>query len=214
MSNNNSLSHASLQFLPEHIFLSKPLSLILLCLHLGTLAYLARQWLQGVFSQVQRRIFLVVDPRLVWIPPDYIVYAMCVSNFVGIVFARTLHYQFYSWYVSTVPLILWTNRYYSVPMRLVFMSLIEYAFLVYPATPKSSALLQLAHAGILWSILRQTPQSMDMPVIRLDNHRYEQLQRDRPTLRVRRRPNNNNQSGQQQQQQQQEGSPDASNKED
>jgi hypothetical protein len=41
--------------------------------------------------------------------PAYIAYVLLSSNFVGIVFARTLHYQFYSWYFHALPLLLWAG---------------------------------------------------------------------------------------------------------
>lgn len=39
-----------------------------------------------------------------------VVYIMFTSNFVGVVFARSLHYQFYVWYFHTLPLLVhWTK---------------------------------------------------------------------------------------------------------
>jgi alpha-1,3-mannosyltransferase len=142
------------QFLPEETFLSKPLALLLLALHLSGLVYCAIVWLQATKLQTGRRIFLSKDQRL---SSHYIIYTMLISNFIGICFARTLHYQFYVWYFHALPFLLWTknnSNAYPLPLRLALMAAIEYAFLTFPATPTSSAVLQVAHAAIL---LRTSP---------------------------------------------------------
>ena len=38
------------------------------------------------------------------------------SNLVGMVFARSLHYQFYVWYFYSLPFLLWTTP-LPVPLR-------------------------------------------------------------------------------------------------
>jgi alpha-1,3-mannosyltransferase len=159
------------QFLPEETFLSKPLALLLLGLHLVGLVYCAVVWLQASKIQTGRRIFLNKEQRL---SSHYIIYTMLISNFIGICFARTLHYQFYVWYFHALPFLLWTNdnnhnNAYPVPLRLALMAAIEYAFLTFPATPTSSAVLQVAHAAIL---LRTSP-----PPILEDNQEREAKER-------------------------------------
>ena len=77
---------------------------------------------------------------------------MFVANFVGIAFARTLHYQFYAWYISSVPFLLWASGTFPIPVRAVLLGGLEYAFLTFPATPTSSMVLQLAHLAILLQI--------------------------------------------------------------
>ena len=77
---------------------------------------------------------------------------MFVANFVGIAFARTLHYQFYAWYISSVPFLLWGSAIYPLPLRALLLAALEYAFLTFPATPTSSLALQVAHLTILVQI--------------------------------------------------------------
>ena len=42
-------------------------------------------------------------------PTADIVSIMFTSNFVGVAFARSLHYQFYSWYYHTLPFLIWST---------------------------------------------------------------------------------------------------------
>ena len=39
-----------------------------------------------------------------------IVYTLFASNFIGLCFARSLHYQFYVWYFHQLAFLLWTSR--------------------------------------------------------------------------------------------------------
>ena len=64
------------------------------------------------------------------------------SNFIGIVFARTLHYQFYSWYFYSLPYLLWQTD-FPVLMRVLILLVIEICFNVYPANTVSSISLQV-----------------------------------------------------------------------
>jgi alpha-1,3-mannosyltransferase len=88
--------------------------------------------------------------------PHYITYTLFVSNFVGICFSRTLHYQFYSWYFHALPYLLWTTLRESnarFAVRVLLLVGIEGAFLTFPATPTSSRVLQVCHLVILAAIL-------------------------------------------------------------
>lgn len=76
-----------------------------------------------------------------------------VTNLIGIACARSLHYQFYSWYFhSLIYLIFCTG--YSKPFAFLLLGLIEYCWNVYPSTDFSSALLHVCHICLLFGVYR------------------------------------------------------------
>ena len=82
--------------------------------------------------------------------PRFIAVTIFTSNFIGVVFARTLHYQFYCWYFHTLPYLLWhCHAQLPLLLRLAILASVEVSFNVYPATRWSSALLQVAHLVLL-----------------------------------------------------------------
>ena len=46
---------------------------------------------------------------------------LATSNLIGILCARSLHYQFYSWYAHQLPLLAWTSS-FSIPVTYVAYS--------------------------------------------------------------------------------------------
>jgi alpha-1,3-mannosyltransferase len=82
----------NLKFLPEDVFLSKSWAVLLLVLHLSGLAVCAVAWIQATTRQNGQLWRLKESQSL---SSHYVVYTLLVSNFIGICFARTLHYQFY-----------------------------------------------------------------------------------------------------------------------
>ncbi len=168
-----------IQFLPEDIFVSKPLSLVLLLLHVSTLIYLfCFSWLPtpkaSTSSPIPATTTSMPNQKQV-LSPTFICYTMLVSNWIGIVFARTLHYQFYVWYFHALPLFLWMNILTASKDRsmtgsvvaafpcVLLWLMVEYAFNVFPATPMSSLLLQVAHVMILVGYIR-LPHVLNIPM--------------------------------------------------
>lgn len=160
------------KFLPEEIFTSKSWALVLLACHLGVLVILATKWWRsssshlGDFNARTLNRLAKYDKNDRLLSPEYVIYTMFVSNFVGIVFARTLHYQFYCWYFYSLPMLLWmtsfgsTTSYHksnNVAILLLANVLatagVEYAFNVFPANELSSAALQISHAYLLFRVV-------------------------------------------------------------
>lgn len=79
---------------------------------------------------------------------------MFIVNFIGIVCARSLHYQFYSWYFHSLPYLLWTNN-FSVIVRFLLLALIEMCWNTYPSTSFTSVLLHVCHITVLYGVYKK-----------------------------------------------------------
>lgn len=88
---------------------------------------------------------------------EHIVTTMFVGNFIGIVCARSLHYQFYSWYFYSLPYLLWRTRYPTLLRLILFMG-VELCWNIYPSNTLSSALLLCLHLIILWGLWSAPPE--------------------------------------------------------
>jgi len=144
------------KFLSEDVFVSKPLSVILLILHLLSLIGFAWKWLKE--SRTQTGYYIQI-PGKRYLSPQYVVSTMFISNYIGICFSRTLHYQFYSWYHASIPFLLWCTDMW-IPFRIIIIIVIEVAFNVFPATAPSSFLLQTSHVILLIYLMRMKVPSL------------------------------------------------------
>jgi alpha-1,3-mannosyltransferase len=155
------------KFLSEEFFVSKQWAMVLLLCHLGTLFFLGEKWWNA--SNFQRGRTKTRE-WMCWkkggddnlrLSPEYTIYTMFVSNYIGVVFSRTLHYQFYCWYFYSLPLLHWMatkspTTMFNFTLSVVAILGIEYAFNTYPATGASSMILQLSHVFLLVKIFWTT----------------------------------------------------------
>ena len=146
------------KFLPAEVFHSRAFPMGLLALHLTCLGLCAaRKWGGGALRNPPRPPPAGARAAL---HPEHVLVALVSCNAIGVIFWRSLHFQFYCWYLHSVPLLLWRCEALPLAAKLGCFALLEYAWSYGldraegTSTPASSAALQLAHAILLYAIWR------------------------------------------------------------
>lgn len=158
------------RFIPETTFLSKPFALSLLIVHASLLLLFATtRW------NAPSRRPLKTLLKLIWAPeprdqvqvsrrvnPKFIMTSMLTAMVVGLLCARSLHYQFYAYLAWATPFLLWRARFHPV-LIYVLWGLQEWAWNVYPSTPLSSGvvvtMLAVQVAGVWWGTRDEVEES-------------------------------------------------------
>ncbi|DBB15846.1 TPA: hypothetical protein ACH3X3_004039 [Trebouxia sp. C0006] len=150
-------------FLPEDIFCSKALAGCLLGAHLSLLLLFAHyKWckedggllrllLRRLKGQGQPEMTLKQDSAEQADSAKRMLAVVFSGNLIGIACARTLHFQFYSWYFHSVPLLLWHAEMFS-PLRIVVFVCIEVVWNTFPPATWSSACLLFCHLTMLFEL--------------------------------------------------------------
>ncbi|XP_034943126.1 lethal(2)neighbour of Tid protein [Chelonus insularis] len=147
------------RIIPEEIFLNSTFHVALLCLHLASIVYFIPSWMTymrcyaklkmiGKELKSQMKKDTQVDMSTL---SQLFIGPLFASNFLGMVFSRSLHYQFYLWYYHTLPYIAWCTHYLPVT-RIVILGIIELCWNVYPSTVWSSAGLHMCHLMLLYGL--------------------------------------------------------------
>ncbi|KAG8717348.1 dolichyl-P-Man:Man(5)GlcNAc(2)-PP-dolichol alpha-1,3-mannosyltransferase [Ceratobasidium sp. 395] len=137
------------RFVSEPMFLSAPFAKGLLACHVALLGLFGfGVWCRkqgGAVAVIKRALERPGSPAaLSGVSQDYIATVFFTANLIGILCARSLHYQFYSWYATQLPLLAWRTK-YPVPVRVAILIAIEYAWNTYPSTNLSSTVLLASH---------------------------------------------------------------------
>eukprot|EP01026_Neomeris_dumetosa_P022717 TRINITY_DN1957_c1_g1_i6.p2 TRINITY_DN1957_c1_g1~~TRINITY_DN1957_c1_g1_i6.p2 ORF type:complete len:404 (+),score=32.81 TRINITY_DN1957_c1_g1_i6:178-1389(+) len=153
------------KFIDKQIFVSKELALGLLVAHLSLLViFLVWKWMPkgDTFLGLFQRLFFKNEKQKRF-SKQQTLYILFSGNFIGILCARSLHYQFYSWYYHTIPFLLWSTPFY-LPFKLLLWILIEIVWNIYPATAQSSLLLLLCHVTLLVGLWLWQPEKQKQKV--------------------------------------------------
>lgn len=133
------------RFIDEETFLSKPFALGLLGLHAALLIWFATtRWIKPSQRSVRNFLKLVGDdPRdqddiSRRVTPRFIMTTLLTATVIGMLCARSLHYQFYAYLAWATPFLLWRAGFHPI-VQYVLWGAQEWAWNVYPSTPASSA---------------------------------------------------------------------------
>ena len=134
------------RFVGEETFLSKNFALTLLAAHISLLALFATTcWLKPSRQSLPQLIASIFNPPSAEkqaqisarVTPRFILITVLSANAIGMLCARSLHYQFYSWIVWATPALLWRAGYHPV-LQYALWGAQEYAWNVFPSTNFSS----------------------------------------------------------------------------
>ncbi|KAI0596303.1 glycosyltransferase family 58 protein [Biscogniauxia sp. FL1348] len=140
------------RFVGEDAFLSRPFALALLAMHaLVLVGFIANKWLRPSgksLSAIVAPILRVTSPFAPHeepqiasrVTPEYVMTTILSANVIGLLFARSLHYQFYSYLAWSTPYLLWRSGANPV-VQYGLWALQEWAWNVFPSTPLSSAVV-------------------------------------------------------------------------
>jgi len=173
------------KFVPEHIFLSRKFAIGLLGMHvLGLALFATYRWCtfskevsytngptqheKGLTILFKRmRLWRKDEDQNDWSDEDrvrmnqHMAWVLASGQLVGVAFARSLHYQFYSWYFHSLPLLLWMAPFHTW-FRLLLLLAVEVSWNVFPSTTRSSVLLCLCHLSILLGAFLAQPLSVGL----------------------------------------------------
>ncbi|XP_011496232.1 PREDICTED: lethal(2)neighbour of Tid protein [Ceratosolen solmsi marchali] len=146
------------RFLSEDLFVSPYFHITLLSLHILILIHFAPKWITYFRSykklknvhKTYKSLFMKTNINISTASQLFIL-PMFAANFIGLIFSRSLHYQFYVWYYHTLPYIAWSCD-YNTTTRLVILGLIELCWNVYPSTVYSSLCLHVCHLVLLYGL--------------------------------------------------------------
>lgn len=152
------------RFVGEETFLSKEFSIALLVGHISVLTIFATtRWLKPAGRPIQSMITRSLRGQeplgdvqgLIFqrVTPQFVLTTILTANVIGILFARSLHYQFYAYLAWSTPFLLWRSGMHPI-LQYALWAGQEWAWNVYPSTDLSSkvvvGVLTITVAGVWW----------------------------------------------------------------
>lgn len=139
------------RFVSEATFLSQPFALGLLGLHgFLLLIFMFTKWTLPSRRSIPGFLALITSPPnddhlearqiSARVNPRYVLTSLLTANTIGMLCARSLHYQFYSWLAWGTPYLLWRSGFGPAWVGVLWAAQ-EWAWNVYPSTTISSGVV-------------------------------------------------------------------------
>lgn len=131
------------RFVEEKIFLSREFATALLICHASILVlFISTRWTRPSgrsMNDLVRTIFKapVTQQLSLNVTPEFVMTTILSSMVIGLLCARSLHYQFYAYITWVSPVLLWKAGLHSIFIYLIWTAQ-EWAWNVYPSTKASS----------------------------------------------------------------------------
>ena len=165
------------RFVGEETFLSKGFAISLLIVHVSLLAlFLQTRWTKpsasGLLDFVAKQTRTVTEPNRMKtsrkISPTFVMDTVLGSMVIGLLCARSLHYQFYAYLGWATPYLLWRagdSSWADIVAVVIGCGLQEYSWLVFPSTDLSSAVVVAVLAVQVLCALIATPGERVSPTV-------------------------------------------------
>lgn len=150
------------RFVGEETFLSREFSVGLLVLHISLLAIFFINWVKPSGSNVVRFLQDTLQGRqkTVSLSKSFTMTVLLSSLAIGLLCARSLHYQFFAYLAWATPFLLWRAGIHPVLIYAVW-ALQEWAWNVFPSTNASSAVVVLSLAVQVFGVLFNGSSKVD-----------------------------------------------------
>lgn len=138
------------RMLGEQVFLSKQFATTLIVLHASVLLmFITARWLQPADRSLPSLVAPMLRGKTPFsskteemrvssrVTPEYVMTTILSANVLGLLFARSLHYQFYAYLAWATPYLLWT-AWPDAPVTYLLWGIQEAAWNVFPSTDISS----------------------------------------------------------------------------
>ncbi|KAL1998642.1 hypothetical protein VTN02DRAFT_5813 [Thermoascus thermophilus] len=151
------------RFVGEQVFLSKTFSLSLLAVHVSLLGlFVTMRWVKPSGSNLVNLVGKVMSGRqpTVALSNAFVTTTMLTSLVIGLLCARSLHYQFFAYLAWATPFLLWRSGFHPVLIYALWAAQ-EWAWNIFPSTSQSSIIVVLSLAVQVFGVLFDGGESFD-----------------------------------------------------
>ncbi|KAI4278576.1 MAG: hypothetical protein LQ337_000908 [Flavoplaca oasis] len=172
------------RFLHEEAFLSREFTVALLAAHLSLLLlFTTTRWLKPsrqsplefMANLWKSRPLLMHQQMALRVTPAHIMTSVLSAMAIGLLCARSLHYQFYAYIAWSTPFLLWKSKLHPFAIYAVW-AVQEWAWNVYPSTNASSAAvvgcLLIQVFGVWWGTAQDTVEEDSTADEELVGHKH------------------------------------------